>query len=246
MVTKREWLSGLRRALITTETTRDHNQQTETEPPQHEMSPNVLSTDYTEEQFEEELDRREDALSSLENSIVKHAQKYEKLLEKAIEKRGDRKVRYLMKAKKEEIKHDVKNEIYDDLMRQQLALVKILLYHKKQQMRAGGPAWDFTIDIGELPVDDMVDDIEEDTDRAQAVENVIEEIEMTMELDSEEALGIDLSDIKAEANEMEAADIADKSLDVNSEIEDDIDERIRDELEDIGEETGRQNGTDND
>ena len=48
MVTKREWLSGLRRALITTETTRDHNQQTETEPPQHEMSPNVLSTDYTE------------------------------------------------------------------------------------------------------------------------------------------------------------------------------------------------------
>jgi hypothetical protein len=64
--------------------------------------------------------------------------------------------------------------------------------------------------------------------------------------EAEEALSIDLSDIKAEANGMEAADIADKSLDVNSEIEDDIDERIRDELEDIGEETGRQNGTDND
>jgi hypothetical protein len=234
MVTKREWVSDLRQALTTYEMDSEIEHNTDEE----HMTAEVLNTGYTEAEFEEELDRREEALETLENSIVKHAQKYEQLLQKATEKRGDRKVRYLMKAKEQQIKHEIKNEIYDDLMRQHLTLVKILLYDKKKKMRAAGAAWDFEIDIAELPVDDMVEGIEDNSDRTHAVQEVIEELEMSMELDSEDALGIDLSDIEAEAAELEAADIADKSLDVDSELEADIDERIQDELAKIDDEAG--------
>ena len=227
MVSKRKWVSDLRRAIMTHEANRDDNEETDTT--YQDMSAEVLNTGYTEAEFEAELDRREEALESIENNVTKHAQKYELLLQKAVNKHGTKKVRYLMKAKEQQLKHELKSEIYDDLMRRQLSLVKILLYDKKQKMR-DGLAWDFEIDIAELPVDDIVEGIEDDSNQARAAQEVIEELEMAMELDSEDTLGIDLSDIEAEAAELEAADIADKSLEVDSELESDIDEQIQEEL----------------
>jgi len=47
---------------------------------------------------------------------------------------------------------------------------------------------------------------------------------------------------EAEAAELEAADIADKSLDVDSDLEADLDERIQDELAKIDEVTDQNNG----
>lgn len=231
MVSTREWVSGVRRAL--TDPTEYSDYDHDTEDTDEDMTPEVLSTGHTEAEFERELDRREDVLKELENSIVRHGKKYRQFLEKATEKRGDRKIRFLMKAKKQEIKHEIKNEIYDDLMRQQLFLVKLLLHDKKQKMRAAGETWDFEINVADLPVEDMIEDIESESERMLAVQEVIEEMEMSMGASSEDALGIDLSDIEKEAAELEAADIADKSLEVDSELESNIDDRIQDELADI-------------
>jgi hypothetical protein len=81
---------------------------------------------------------------------------------------------------------------------------------------------------------------------AELTAKLIEERAMSRELESEEALSIGLSDIEAEAHEIEAADPAAKSIDIDSEISADVKERIRDELEDIREGTGQHDGTDND
>jgi hypothetical protein len=228
MVTQREWVTGLRKAVGKTngaEIDRQENVSTD-----ETMTSEVLETSFTEEEFEAELEKRESVLKDIENSVVRHAKKYEQFLQQAVEKNGDRKVRYLLKAKEQQLKHDIKNEIYDNLMRQQLFLVKLLLHDKKQKMRDAGQNWDFNIDISQLPVDDIVDDIESESDQAQVENEVIEEIEMAMDLGSDGTLGIDLSDIESEAEELEAADIADKALDVDSSLEEDIDDRIQDEL----------------
>lgn len=228
MVTQREWVTELRESIASTNGAEiDRDESTTTD---ESMSAEVLETGFTEEQFEAELEKRESVLKEIENSIVRHGKKYEKFLQRAIEKRGDRKVRYLLKAKEQQIKHDIKNEIYDNLMRQQLFLVKLLLHDKKQKMRDAGQNWGFNIDISELPANDVVDDIESESDRAQAEREVMEEVEMAMDLDSEDTLGIDLTDIESEAEELEAVDIADKSLEVDSSLESDIDDRIQDEL----------------
>lgn len=231
MVTQREWVTGLRKAVATngsaTHTDSDHEQTT--------MSTEVLETGFTEAQFEDELENRESVLKEIENSIVRHAKRYEQFLRQAVEKKGDRKVRYLLKAKEQQLKHDIKNEIYDNLMRQQLFLVKLLLHDKKQKMRDAGQNWGFDIDISELPVDNVVEEIESESDQARAESEVINEIEMAMDIGSDGTLGIDLSDIESEAEELEAADIADKSLEVNSSLEADIDSRIQEELAGLGE-----------
>jgi len=229
MVTKRQWLTQLRREFFDTDSV-DMNENMS-----KNMSPEVLNTGFTEQEFEEELERREGVLKSLENSVVRHAKKYEEYLEKAAEQKGDRKIRYLLKAKQQQIKHDIKNQIYDKLMRHQLFLVKLLLHHTKIVLSNSADKFDFQIDIGDLPVDEIAEGLEAESDQRQTESEVIEEVEMEMDLEDDAALSVDLSDLRAEAAEMEADDIAADAIEVNSSIEDDINEEIEKELDELGE-----------
>lgn len=233
MPTTRTWVSTLRRQIAALDAPADLDAAEEDE----RVDPEVLNSGFTEREFEEELNRREEVLKELEGSIVRHASRYESFLEKAVEKKGDRRIRFLLKAKKEEIKHDVKNGIYDNLMRQQLFLVKLLLLHKKKTIANAAENFDFAIDVGELPTEEMIGAISEESDQQQEVRETIEELETELGINAEETLGVDLSDIEAEAEELEAAEISEETLSLSSSVDELIEDSVADEWEELTAET---------
>lgn len=189
----------------------------------------VLESGFDLEQFEEDIENREDAIDELQRDVDRHEKKKKRAIDKArkAETQADKREE-MVEAKEHKVAKEKKQKILDHLRKEKLTLKQLKLQHLQNNIGDGIDA-DLDIYVGELPVSEIEDAIEDASDDLwEAIENM-EEIDDSIEMADEETSGLDLSDIEAEVegrSNDEEINLSERSL----ETEDEIDQAIEEEL----------------
>ena len=198
-------------------------------------SAEVLNTGYTLQEFDQDINNRGKVNRKLRSQIDRHKEKYEQYRDDAVEASGDQKANLYIKAKEQQIKHDTKQKFLDKLSERKLFLQLLRLQHISNQFETPADNVEgVQIDIGELPVDEIaasIDDVDVEEDETQ---HVMDEVER--ELDLGPNAGLDVSDIKEDVEEEEAARIDEGTSELEQGIESEIDQEIEEKLEELDDE----------
>ena len=181
----------------------------------------VLNSGYSADELEEELDQREEALSEVESKMDRASKRRLSYLQDAQEAGGEQKMRYWFRAKKEKMKEQVFSDLHQRLMKEHMFLSRVDMESFKRRLEETGAEFGFDIAIEELPEDEMIEAIEEDSDRRRDVAETIEEIERALEIDGDTYMEMDFSDVKADVDELSDP----------REMEEVLDQQIEAELE---------------
>lgn len=192
----------------------------------------VFNTEYTLDEIDEELSRREDVIQRVEKKTDNHHKLKKKYLEKAADSKNQRKLRYVAKAKENELHKSFYSELFDNLMAQQLFLTKLSLEAKRRQIHAEPlDQFGFDVDIAGMDADAVTNALQESSLEQEHVGDTIEQIQMEFDADSHSGLSLDLDELKQEAEMLEASDIESESVDLGTEWDDAIDQQIEEELD---------------
>lgn len=199
----------------------------------------VFNTKYTISQLQDELDRREDIIQKVEKRTDNHHERKKKYLKKAAKSRNQRKLRLMAKAKESEMNKTFYAELFDNLMVQQLFLTKLVLEAKRQRifedpMRNLG----FDVDIASMNVEAVSTALEDSSIKQDDVQDTIEQLEVSLDTGDRNGLSLDLDELKAEADMLEASEIESESFDIGSDWDASIDRQIEEELDRLDDESG--------
>jgi hypothetical protein len=193
----------------------------------------VLNTGYTLGEFDREIENRGKVNRQLRRQIERHKDKYESYREEAIQASGDKKQDLYVKAKEQQINHDTKQEFLDKLSEKKLFLQLVRLQHVSKQLEnPADTVQGVEIDIGELSVDDIAHAVHESGVQGHEARHVLEEVERELDLGA----GLDVSDIKEDVEEEEAARIDEGTSELEQGVESEIDREIEQKLEELDEE----------
>ena len=199
------------------------------------LDPNteVLDTGHTLGEFERDIKNRGRVNRKLRSQVDRHKDKYQSYRDDAVEATGDEKADLYVKAKEQQIKHDTKQKFLDKLSERKLFLQLLRLQHVSNQLEKPADTIEgVEIDIGELPVDDIADSIDDVDDDEDQTRHVMEEVERELDLDN----GLDVSDIKQDVEEEEAARIDQGTSELESGIDSQIDQEIEEKLAELDDE----------
>ena len=192
----------------------------------------VFNTEYTLDDIDNELSRREDMIQRVEKKTDKHHKLKRKYLEKAADSKNQRKLRYVSKAKENELHKSFYSELFDNMMAQQLFLTKLSLEAKRRQIGADPmEQFGFDVDIAGMDADAVTNALQKSSIQQEEIGDTIEQIQMEFDADSHSGLSLDLDELKQEAEMLEASDIESDSVDLGSEWDDAIDQQIDEELD---------------
>ena len=192
----------------------------------------VFNTEYTLDDIDDELSRREDVIQRVEKKTDKHHKLKRKYLEKAADSKNQRKLRYVSKAKENELHKSFYSELFDNMMAQQLFLTKLSLEAKRRQIGADPmEQFGFDVDIAGMDADAVTNALQKSSIQQEEIGDTIEQIQMEFDADSHSGLSLDLDELKQEAEMLEASDIESDSVDLGSEWDDAIDQQIDEELD---------------
>lgn len=192
----------------------------------------VFNTEYTLDDIDNELSRREDMIQRVEKKTDKHHKLKRKYLEKAADSKNQRKLRYVSKAKENELHKSFYSELFDNMMAQQLFLTKLSLEAKRRQIGADPmEQFGFDVDIAGMDADAVTNALQKSSIQQEEIGDTIEQIQMEFDADSHSGLSLDLDELKEEAEMLEASDIESDSVDLGSEWDDAIDQQIDEELD---------------
>lgn len=192
----------------------------------------VLKSGHALEEFQQDIEEREEYIDELQRGIRRHEKKKKRAVEKA--KKSDtesEKQDYMVEAKEHKVLKGKKSKILDHLRKEKLQLKKLRLQHLQDNIGSDG---ELDIELSALPVNDIEDAIEENSDELWESRENIEDLDDAMEFADDELGDLDLSDIEEEVdgtNNQEGVDLSDRSL----ETEEEIDQAIEEELEKIEE-----------
>lgn len=196
-------------------------------------STEVLDTGYTLGEFERDIKNRGRVNRKLRSQVDRHKEKYQSYRDDAVEATGDEKADLYVKAKEQQIKHDTKQKFLDKLSERKLFLQLLRLQHVSNQLEKPADTIEgVEIDIGELPVQDIADSIDDVDDEEDQTRHVMEEVERELDLDN----GLDVSDIKQDVEEEEAARIDQGTSELESGIDSQIDQEIEEKLAELDDE----------
>lgn len=195
----------------------------------------VLGTELTWSQFQEEIENREDLIEALRHDTEYHNQRFEAHVERAKEASGDKKEKYAEKAKEQEINHNSKQNILENLRRQKMVLKWMKMQHmenvaaKPEQILPG-----IDLAMEDIPVDAVSDAVKDASfDRKQQTQQLDDLVEELSDI-SEDVQGPDLSSVFTEIEALEAQDVEEKSLDLEDALA--VQEGGEAEAEDLEEE----------
>jgi len=192
----------------------------------------VFNTEYTLDDIDNELSRREDVIQRVEKKTDKHHKLKRKYLEKAADSKNQRKLRYVSKAKENELHKSFYSELFDNMMAQQLFLTKLSLEAKRRQIGADPmEQFGFDVDIAGMDANAVTNALQKSSIQQEEIGDTIEQIQMEFDADSHSGLSLDLDELKEEAEMLEASDIESDSVDLGSEWDDAIDQQIDEELD---------------
>ena len=192
----------------------------------------VFNTEYTLDDIDNELSRREDVIQRVEKKTDKHHKLKRKYLEKAADSKNQRKLRYVSKAKENELHKSFYSELFDNMMAQQLFLTKLSLEAKRREIGADPmEQFGFDVDIAGMDADAVTNALQKSSIQQEEIGDTIEQIQMEFDADSHSGLSLDLDELKQEAEMLEASDIESDSVDLGSEWDDAIDQQIDEELD---------------
>ena len=192
----------------------------------------VFNTEYTLDDIDDELSRREDVIQRVEKKTDKHHKLKRKYLEKAADSKNQRKLRYVSKAKENELHKSFYSELFDNMMAQQLFLTKLSLEAKRRQIGADPmEQFGFDVDIAGMDADAVTNALQKSSIQQEEIGDTIEQIQMEFDADSHSGMSLDLDELKQEAEMLEASDIESESVDLGSEWDDAIDQQIDEELD---------------
>ena len=192
----------------------------------------VFNTEYTLDDIDDELSRREDVIQRVEKKTDKHHKLKRKYLEKAADSKNQRKLRYVSKAKENELHKSFYSELFDNMMAQQLFLTKLSLEAKRRQIGADPmEQFGFDVDIAGMDANAVTNALQKSSIQQEEIGDTIEQIQMEFDADSHSGMSLDLDELKQEAEMLEASDIESESVDLGSEWDDAIDQQIDEELD---------------
>lgn len=193
----------------------------------------VLNTGYSLEEFDREIKNRARINRKLRSQVDRHKNKYQEYRDDAVEASGNEKANLYVKAKEQQIKHDTKQKFLDKLAERKLFLQSLRLQHVFNELENPADSVDgIEIDIGELPVDEIAEAIHESTDSDDEAEFMMNEIERELDLGTD----LDLSDIKQDVEEEEAARIDEGTSELEQGIDSEIDQEIEEKLAELDDE----------
>ena len=203
----------------------------------------VFNTEYTLDDIDNELSRREEVIQRVEKKTDKHHKLKRKYLEKAADSKNQRKLRYVSKAKENELYKSFYSELFDNMMAQQLFLTKLSLEAKRRQIGADPmEQFGFDVDIAGMDADAVTNALQKSSIQQEEIGDTIEQIQMEFDADSHSGLSLDLDELKQEAEMLEASDIKSDSVDLGSEWDDAIDQQIDEELDRLDDDFNDQTG----
>ena len=203
----------------------------------------VFNTEYTLDDIDNELSRREDVIQRVEKKTDKHHKLKRKYLEKAADSKNQRKLRYVSKAKENELHKSFYSELFDNMMAQQLFLTKLSLEAKHREIGADPmEQFGFDVDIAGMDADAVTNALQKSSIQQEEIGDTIEQIQMEFDADSHSGLSLDLDELKQEAEMLEASDIESDSVDLGSEWDDAIDQQIDEELDRLDDDFNDQTG----
>jgi len=192
----------------------------------------VLKSGHALEEFQEDIEEREEYIDELQRGIRRHEKKKKRAVEKA--KKADtesEKQKHMVEAKEHKVLKEKKSKILDHLREEILQLKKLRLQHLQDNIGSDG---ELDIDLSELPVNDIEAAIEENSDELWESRENMEDLDDAMQFADNELGGLDLSDIEEEVDGITSRDNVDLS-DRSLETEEEIDQAIEEELEKIEE-----------
>jgi hypothetical protein len=193
----------------------------------------VLNTGYKLEEIEQEIKNRSKVNRKLRRQLKRHKKKYKSYRDDAVEASGDEKSDLYVKAKEEQIKHDTKQEFLDKLSERKLFFQSLRLQHVAKQLEdPAGNVQGVEIDIGELSVEEISDAIQEVEGSEDEARFVMEEVERELDLGT----GLDVSDIKEDVEQAEAARVDEDTSELEDGVESEIDREIEERLSELDEE----------
>lgn len=190
----------------------------------------VLESGFDLEDFQEDIEGREDAIQQLEREVDRHQKKKKRAVEKAQEadSQSDRKA-YMVEAKEHKVAGGKKEKILDHLRSEKLTLKQLRLQHLQNNIGASVDT-ELDIDISDLDASQIQDAVEEGSDELWEASENMEEIDEAMDMADSETAALDLSSIQEElvedSNEDHSVDLEDRSLETEEEIDQAIDETI--------------------
>ena len=203
----------------------------------------VFNTEYTLDDIDDELSRRENVIQRVEKKTDKHHKLKRKYLEKAADSKNQRKLRYVSKAKENELHKSFYSELFDNMMAQQLFLTKLSLEAKRREIGADPmEQFGFDVDIAGMDADAVTNALQKSSIQQEEIGDTIEQIQMEFDADSHSGLSLDLDELKQEAEMLEASDIESDSVDLGSEWDDAIDQQIDEELDRLDDDFNDQTG----
>lgn len=193
----------------------------------------VLESGFDLEDFEEDIEGREDTIDQLEREVDRHQKKKRKAVEKAEKARKESDQRSeMMEAKEHKIAGEKKEKILNHLRSEKLTLVQLKLQHLQNNL-GSGLVEDVDIDLGELDVSSIEDAIQEGEDELWEASENMDELDETMKLADEELSGVDLDEIRDEVDGSSNNEI-DVSLSENP-TDEEIDQAINQTLDQMDE-----------
>lgn len=198
-----------------------------------DSSAEVLNTGYTLSQFDRDIKNRGQVNRKLRNQVDRHKDKYQSYRNDAVEATGDQKADLYVKAKEQQIKHDTKQKFLDKLSERKLFLQLLRLQHVSNQLeKPADNVEGVEIDIGDLSVDEIAESIDDVDGEKDETQHVMEEVERELDLDN----GLDVSDIKQDVEEEEAARIDQGTSELEQGIDSEIDQEIEEKLAELDDE----------
>lgn len=192
----------------------------------------ALNSGHTREEIREDVKKREEVLSELDQRIQLSERKARMHFQKALESEGSAKLRHYRKANSYKTYRDGLREVADKVANEQQTLSLMDIQSIKEELNNPDELFDFNIDLAELDVDEVSTAIEQTGIDSKESERVREQLQMSV--DAVEAPSPPYSELMEEGEAIEAERIQEEVEDLGEgRDQSGLDDEIRDELEDL-------------
>jgi len=199
----------------------------------------VLGTGYTLSTMRSDLELRDDVLDSIEGWVDKMRARKKDALENALDADYGEKIQYYRQGEEARLKLETLEEIRDKLMVEQLFLSKLVNQHLRQNyLDNTSHSFGFEVDIGEMDASAVANAVDRSDIMEEDTVKIIEEIDEAMGRAGDVDMAVDLSQVRAEAEELEADDLEAEME--SGGVEQQLDTQIEEELEDMEETVSRE------
>lgn len=192
----------------------------------------VLGTGYSLSTIREDLEDRESTLQSIERWTEKIRERKFNALKNASDADFGDKIRHYRKGEQARGQLETLEDLHDKVMVEQLFLSKLVNQHLRQNyVDNTTESFGFQVDIAEMDAGEVSNAIDRSDVLEEETVKTIQEIDEAMSRAGDVDMPVDLSEVRREAEELEADEL--ESEIEGSRVEDQLDRRIDQELREM-------------